>query len=125
MTVSGWIQIVLLVVVLTGVTPLLGGYMARVYQGERLALTRLLGPLERTAYRALAPRPRRRAEVDGVRALAALVQLGELADPLPDPAHAADSSVQPAGVHPFGAVGSVVQHRLVVRVEHELAVLRG
>ena len=53
MTISGWTQIVVLVVVLTGVTPLLGGYMARVYQGERLALTRLLGPLERTAYRAL------------------------------------------------------------------------
>jgi K+-transporting ATPase ATPase A chain len=39
--------------------PLLGGYMARVYQGERVALTRLLGPLERLTYRALGIDPRR------------------------------------------------------------------
>ena len=51
MTVTGWIQIVALVAVLTALTPLLGGYMARVYQGERVALTRVLGPLERIAYR--------------------------------------------------------------------------
>jgi K+-transporting ATPase ATPase A chain len=51
MTVTGWIQIVAVVVVLTGLTPLLGGYMARVYQGERVALTAILGPVERFAYR--------------------------------------------------------------------------
>jgi potassium-transporting ATPase potassium-binding subunit len=51
MTVTGWIQIVALVAVLTALTPLLGGYMARVYQGERLALTRVLAPVERVAYR--------------------------------------------------------------------------
>jgi potassium-transporting ATPase potassium-binding subunit len=53
MTLTGWIQIVVLVVVLTGLTPLVGGYMARVYQGEQVALTALLGPLERLLYRAL------------------------------------------------------------------------
>jgi len=53
MTVTGWIQIVVLVALLTGLTPLLGGYMARVYQGERVALARLLGPVERTLYRML------------------------------------------------------------------------
>jgi K+-transporting ATPase ATPase A chain len=51
MTVTGWIQIVALVVALTGLTPLVGGYMARVYQGERVALTAILGPVERVAYR--------------------------------------------------------------------------
>jgi potassium-transporting ATPase potassium-binding subunit len=51
MTVDGWIQIVALVVALTALTPLLGGYMARVYQGERMALTPVLAPVERTAYR--------------------------------------------------------------------------
>jgi K+-transporting ATPase A subunit len=35
MTVTVWIQIVVLIAVLTGLTPLLGGYMARVYLGER------------------------------------------------------------------------------------------
>ncbi len=53
MMVTGWIQIVVLVAVLTAVTPLLGGYMARVYLGERLALSVVLGPLERSLYRVL------------------------------------------------------------------------
>lgn len=39
MTLTGWIQIVVVLAVLTGLTPLLGGYMARVYQGNRVALT--------------------------------------------------------------------------------------
>jgi potassium-transporting ATPase potassium-binding subunit len=53
MSVSGWVQILVLVAVLTGLTPLLGGYMARVYMGERVALTAVLGPLERIAARGL------------------------------------------------------------------------
>ena len=53
MTVTGWLQIVALVAVLTALTPLLGGYIARVYQGERVALARILGPVERSAYRLL------------------------------------------------------------------------
>jgi K+-transporting ATPase ATPase A chain len=51
MTVTGWIQIFALVAVLTALTPLLGGYMARVYQGERLALDAILAPVERVVYR--------------------------------------------------------------------------
>jgi potassium-transporting ATPase potassium-binding subunit len=51
MTLTGWIQILVLVAVLTVVTPLLGGYMAKVYQGERLALAGLFAPVERAAYR--------------------------------------------------------------------------
>ncbi len=47
MTASGWLQIVLLLVVLTGITPLLGGYIHRVFAGERVLLTRVLGPAER------------------------------------------------------------------------------
>jgi K+-transporting ATPase ATPase A chain len=46
-TASGWFQIVLLLVVLTGITPLLGGYIHRVFVGERVLLTRALGPAER------------------------------------------------------------------------------
>jgi len=57
MTVSGWIQILALVAVLTALTPLLGGYMARVYQGERLALSGLLGPVERIVYRVFGASP--------------------------------------------------------------------
>jgi K+-transporting ATPase ATPase A chain len=46
-TASGWLQIVLLLVVLTGITPVLGAYIHRVFTGERVMLTRALGPAER------------------------------------------------------------------------------
>jgi potassium-transporting ATPase potassium-binding subunit len=52
-TAQGWLQIALYVVVLTALTPVLGGYMARVYRDERVFLTAVLGPVERLAYRLL------------------------------------------------------------------------
>src|ERR1017187_4918049 len=58
MTVIGWLQILALIALLSALTPLLGGYMAKVYQGESVALTRLLGPLERLSARALGERSR-------------------------------------------------------------------
>ncbi len=51
MTGQGWLQIAIYVVVLTALTPLLGRYMARVFRGERVLLTPVLGPLERLIYR--------------------------------------------------------------------------
>src|SRR5665213_1388575 len=51
MTVLGWTQIVIFVVVLTALTPLLGGYMARVYQGRRVRLSALGETTERLLYR--------------------------------------------------------------------------
>ena len=57
MTAQGWLQIAVFFVVLTALTPLLGGYMARVFAGERLLLTPVLGPLERLLYRVLRHRP--------------------------------------------------------------------
>ena len=59
MTAQGWLQIAIFVVVLTALTPLLGGYMARVYQGERVFLTPILGPVERLFYRLLRVEPNR------------------------------------------------------------------
>jgi K+-transporting ATPase ATPase A chain len=53
MTVSGWAQIVIFIVVLTALTPLLGGYMARVYKGRQVFLSRVAGPTERLLYRLL------------------------------------------------------------------------
>ena len=41
-------------VVLTALTPPLGAYMARVFQGERVLLTPVLGPVERLTYRVAA-----------------------------------------------------------------------
>jgi len=48
---QGWLQIVVFLAVLVALTPLLGGYMARVYTGETVMLERALGPLERLLYR--------------------------------------------------------------------------
>ena len=49
---QGWLQIAIFVIVVIALTPLLGGYMARVYMpGNKLALERVLGPFERLLYR--------------------------------------------------------------------------
>ena len=59
MTAQGWLQIALYLAVLTALSPLLGAYMARVYQGEHVMLSRAFGPLERLTYRALRTDPGR------------------------------------------------------------------
>jgi K+-transporting ATPase ATPase A chain len=53
MTVAGWAEIALFVVVITALTPPLGAYMARVYRFEPIWLDRVLGPVERGIYRVL------------------------------------------------------------------------
>ena len=50
MTVFGWFQIFFFFLVLFLLVKPLGGYMARVYQGERTFLSRLLSPLEGLIY---------------------------------------------------------------------------
>jgi K+-transporting ATPase ATPase A chain len=50
---QGWFQIILFCAVLLAIVPLLGGYMARVFTGERVFLSPVLGPLERFTYRIL------------------------------------------------------------------------
>src|SRR5689334_6786417 len=59
MTLQGWLQISVLFVVLTALTPVVGGYMARVFGNETVALTRVLGPLERLLYRVMRADPER------------------------------------------------------------------
>jgi K+-transporting ATPase ATPase A chain len=53
MTLLGWVQIVVFFAIIVAITPLLGGYMARVYTGEQVFLARVLGPFERGIYRAI------------------------------------------------------------------------
>lgn len=53
MGVNGVLQIAAYVAVLTGLAIPLGAYMARVHEGDRLLLDRVLGPLERLIYRTL------------------------------------------------------------------------
>jgi potassium-transporting ATPase potassium-binding subunit len=54
---QGWAQIVAFLLVLTALVPLLGGYLAKVFQGERVFLTPVFGPVERFAYRLMRVRP--------------------------------------------------------------------
>lgn len=53
-----WIQIVVFVIALVAVTPLLGGYVARVLEGERHLFSLPLGWLERLIYRLSGVDPR-------------------------------------------------------------------
>jgi len=57
MTVQGWAEIVVFIAILTALVPLIGGYMARVFTGERVFLTPVIGPLERFTYKVLRVRP--------------------------------------------------------------------
>lgn len=47
---QGWFQIAMTLLIIVAITPLLGGYMARVYLGERSFLDRILNPVERVIY---------------------------------------------------------------------------
>src|SRR5436305_2449445 len=50
---QGWLQIGIFFAVLVAIVPLLGGYMAKVFSGERVFLTPLVAPVERLTYRLL------------------------------------------------------------------------
>ncbi len=50
MTLNGWIQIALFCAIIIAITPVLGGYMTKVFNGERTFLSFLLRPVERLIY---------------------------------------------------------------------------
>jgi potassium-transporting ATPase potassium-binding subunit len=52
MTTIGWIQILLYCAIIIAITPVLGAYMTRVFNGERTFLTPILRPVELTLYSA-------------------------------------------------------------------------
>ena len=56
MTFPDWLQIGLYLLVLLLLVKPLGAYMARVFQGERVFLTRVVGPVERFIYRIIGVR---------------------------------------------------------------------
>ena len=56
MTFLGWVEIAVFVIVLTALVPVVGGYLARVFTGERVWLDRVLGPLERGIYKLVGTR---------------------------------------------------------------------
>ncbi len=51
MTINGWIQILLYIGIVVALVKPLGGYMTRVYQGERSLLSPIIGPFEGWLYR--------------------------------------------------------------------------
>src|SRR6266849_6508460 len=50
MTVIGWIQILLYCAIIAAIVPFLGGYMTRVFNGERTLLSPVLRPVEAALY---------------------------------------------------------------------------
>ena len=50
MTAIGWIQILLYCAIIVAITPVLGGYMTRVFNGERTFLSPVLRPVEAAIY---------------------------------------------------------------------------
>jgi potassium-transporting ATPase potassium-binding subunit len=56
---QGFLQLALFFALIVAVTPLLGGYMARVFRGERTFMDPVAGPLERVTYRLLRIDPTR------------------------------------------------------------------
>ena len=57
MTIVGWLQIALFVVIVGLMVRPLGGYLARVYAGERTFLQPILRPIERSLYRVAGIKP--------------------------------------------------------------------
>src|SRR5271154_5170040 len=50
MTVNGWVQIAIYVAIVIAITAPIGGYMMRVFNGERTFLSPVLRPIERIIY---------------------------------------------------------------------------
>src|ERR1700694_1739086 len=50
MTVIGWVQILVYCAIIVAIVPFLGGYMTRVFTGERNFLSPVLRPIEAALY---------------------------------------------------------------------------
>jgi K+-transporting ATPase ATPase A chain len=58
MTVIGWVQILLYCAIIVAITPVLGAYMTRVFNGERTFLSPILRPVEAGLYKVAGVDPR-------------------------------------------------------------------
>jgi K+-transporting ATPase ATPase A chain len=75
MTTAAWAQIIVFVAVLTALTPVLGGYMHRVFSGAPVALDRVFARPERLLYRLLRTDPEREHDWKGYAKQALLFNL--------------------------------------------------
>ena len=120
MTLNGWLQILFFLLAVFLVTPLLGGYMARVFTRQRTWLDPVLRPDRAAGLPADRRRRDARDALDRVRRRAAALQRRLDAGALRDAAAAGSAAVEPAGIRRRRA-GPRLQHRRVVHDQHELA----
>ena len=120
---QGWLQLAVFVAIVIALTRPLGAYMAHVFRNERVFLTPVIGPIERITYRILRVNPNDQQNWKiYARNLLAFSLFSWLALYL---------ILRTQGIQPFnptglplGPVGRQLQHDLVVRHQHQLAVLR-
>ena len=120
---QGWLQIAIFVAVVIALTRPLGTYMARVYTGQRVFLTPVLGGAERLTYRVLRVDPTNDQDWKAyARSLIVFSGLFWVALYL----ILRTQGIQPLqpGRLPLRALGRQLQHRLLLRHQHQLAVLR-
>ncbi len=123
MEAQGILQILVFLAVLTALTPLIGGYMAKVFTGRRVWLTPVLGPVERGTHPGLRQRSEPRAGLEAVREVGHRLLGRLLAAALPDHSDPVDDALQPPGPH-RSPLGPHLQHHHLLPHQHQLAVLR-
>ena len=100
MTINGWIQIILYCAIVVALVQPLGGYMTRVFNGERTFLSPVLRPVEVGALPARRRRREARAALADLRGRHAAVQRRRLPAPLRAAAPAGGAAVQPGRACP-------------------------
>ena len=120
---NGYLQLALYIVVLLALAKPLGAYMARVYEGNRLALERVLGWLERLIYRVCGVTPDGGDGLEGLRRRHDALQPGRPARRLPAPAGSGRAPPEPPGIG-RRLRGLLLQHGGELRHQHELAGVR-
>jgi K+-transporting ATPase ATPase A chain len=91
---QGFLQIAVFCAILIAVVPLLGAYMARVFQGERVFLTPVVAPVERGLYRVFRVDPEQGQDWKAWAFPAGLLRAVRR-PAVRDPAHAGHPPVQP------------------------------
>ncbi len=122
MTLIGWIQIALYCAVVIALVRPLGGYMTRVFDGERTVLSPVLRPVEAALYWAGRRRSAPGAALAHLHRRHAAFPYRRLCHPVRAAAPAGDAAVQSGG--PVGGRrGPRVQHRGELHHQHQLAEL--
>ena len=123
MTFNGWLQIAIYCVLLVLITKPIGGYMTRVFNGDRTLLSPVLGPIERGLYRVSGVDETQEQHWVDLRGRHAGVQLRRFRRAVRVAAAAGGAAVQSAGPD-RGVARSGVQHLGQLSHQHQLAVLR-